>query len=1016
VADTPTQLELQIRFALSELGQLNAHHDFELICLGFARRRITANLIPATGPVSGGGDQKRDGESYWTNLHIELPDTSLFTATATADKVVLACTIQRDGVANKINQDVQVLGEQEVDRVLYFITGPLKVSKRHELQEWAQDEFSINLDIFDSHAISAELKEYDLFYLAETYLHVPSSMAPDPPSQQLELPLWYTQSRQHWQTRTTPAATHGDLIDLRPIIRHAARNLDARADLPDWLSKADEILMHSSDATLLARTRFEITIAHLYGYNTLAGVLSIVRKYFSSIVDIDDRGVLIDAMILLEMCIGLLPHPQLSPFSREEVYSWQERLKGRVDDLLLDDPFPNARAELLALSARLALHPAYPENLTQSDSLTVNFSDAWDAIEDAVRSGDPIGNFVGDMAMVDRHKAMRDLLELGAALDSAPMFPVRNIANLFNLYVPALIDHPDYLTVRDALDEAVGRVEGQLARGYRAQDRAFALLAARRPVDALHEIHEAKINWWTGDAIEGGIRMLLLASEVYSDLGLAIAAKQCALSALHLASATTDDSLAVFAPRALILASQCDHQAGMWLSAVSTFRYGIYAQAAYAESPGDFDQHAYLSDMSVNVALILRAAQTTFPSYINFIEECLTEVDLLSDINAIVATGSEISPTPADEYAVAADEQGVGRPFSDAGNYRTYTWAGLGISWSVKCENKKNTVLATERFIAALQITLAELSRHDVHITPGRVFIEVRDDRETIQSSGGYCESLPSNASDMWILHLTPTEAIDLDELHQENMATAITVLLERSLLPREQFMAIMETVLGSGLWHKLLGSRPYDELANYENISTYLQLASLPEPDGAGIPLSIQSRSDQLGLVRTTVSGYDHEEAAQRIRNRYQALPAMVQYTLPRLVVNSDFQELVAMLRTEGWLDWHILEAIVNVAGNLKLARSGVSPTPTNQNECMRIMQQDESQPDDALPVEFFTEEALRVQFVIIMRFALEHVGLAPQKRGPDFSGIAQFLRDRSGFWTDDVDHLPLFDPPGQG
>jgi hypothetical protein len=48
--------------------------------------------MPATGPVAAGGDDGRDGESYWSVIAAELPGTSLFTALATDQQVVLAVT------------------------------------------------------------------------------------------------------------------------------------------------------------------------------------------------------------------------------------------------------------------------------------------------------------------------------------------------------------------------------------------------------------------------------------------------------------------------------------------------------------------------------------------------------------------------------------------------------------------------------------------------------------------------------------------------------------------------------------------------------------------------------------------------------------------------------------------------------------------------------------------------------------------------------------------------------------
>ena len=58
--DSPLQITQQIRFALDTLGENNGHHEFEKICFAFGRRRISLNLLPATGPVSSGGDQGRD--------------------------------------------------------------------------------------------------------------------------------------------------------------------------------------------------------------------------------------------------------------------------------------------------------------------------------------------------------------------------------------------------------------------------------------------------------------------------------------------------------------------------------------------------------------------------------------------------------------------------------------------------------------------------------------------------------------------------------------------------------------------------------------------------------------------------------------------------------------------------------------------------------------------------------------------------------------------------------------------
>ena len=67
----PAQVASQVHFALSQLPAQNAHHTFEEICRHLTRQFICSNVLPATGPVSAGGDQvatlRRFERTYGTN-------------------------------------------------------------------------------------------------------------------------------------------------------------------------------------------------------------------------------------------------------------------------------------------------------------------------------------------------------------------------------------------------------------------------------------------------------------------------------------------------------------------------------------------------------------------------------------------------------------------------------------------------------------------------------------------------------------------------------------------------------------------------------------------------------------------------------------------------------------------------------------------------------------------------------------------------------------------------------------
>ncbi|MCG8423802.1 MAG: hypothetical protein MJE77_38390 [Proteobacteria bacterium] len=165
-----SEVEQQIAFGLERLSSQNGHHEFEHLCRRLARQRICSNILPATGPVSAGGDQGRDFETFRTYLH-ELADTSAFAALASSGPVVFACTLQRDGIPSKIKADIaSILDGAPVSEVHFFAAGTVAAAKRHELQKWARETHELHLDIYDREAIAELLAEPDVFWIANEYL------------------------------------------------------------------------------------------------------------------------------------------------------------------------------------------------------------------------------------------------------------------------------------------------------------------------------------------------------------------------------------------------------------------------------------------------------------------------------------------------------------------------------------------------------------------------------------------------------------------------------------------------------------------------------------------------------------------------------------------------------------------------------------------------------------------------------------------------------------------------------
>src|SRR5919112_3940241 len=86
----------QIRFHLAELSARNEHHGFERLCSEVVRERICRNVVPATGPVSAGGDQGRDLETFKTYLEASPLRDSTFLGMASDGILVFACSTEKE--------------------------------------------------------------------------------------------------------------------------------------------------------------------------------------------------------------------------------------------------------------------------------------------------------------------------------------------------------------------------------------------------------------------------------------------------------------------------------------------------------------------------------------------------------------------------------------------------------------------------------------------------------------------------------------------------------------------------------------------------------------------------------------------------------------------------------------------------------------------------------------------------------------------------------------------------------
>jgi hypothetical protein len=179
---TPKPPHIVARRIRSELGRLrarNGHHIFEDLCREYSRLTISRHILPATGPVGRGGDQGRDFETFRSFIGDAVDHG--FAAVEPSGRLAFTCTIQQDQIKAKIRSDVKaVMAGLAVIGVYAFCEADVPVADRHDLQQWAQDTYRIELDIIDGSALAENLARPDTFPIAVTYLHLPESLVLPP--------------------------------------------------------------------------------------------------------------------------------------------------------------------------------------------------------------------------------------------------------------------------------------------------------------------------------------------------------------------------------------------------------------------------------------------------------------------------------------------------------------------------------------------------------------------------------------------------------------------------------------------------------------------------------------------------------------------------------------------------------------------------------------------------------------------------------------------------------------------
>jgi len=973
---TRNQVTSQIRFGLGQLSAHNEQHDFEHLCRRLTRSRICSNILPATGPVSAGGDQGCDFETFRTYLNSSSISASSFIGLVSSERIAFACTTTAvdkglDNLLQKIKSDVATImnSGEPVAAIHYFCTADLPVGRRHELQQWATEKHNIHLEIYDGQAISELLSDSDTFWIAENYLHIPAELYPPDPTDDAG---WYRESLELWKNPDHAPDNYADFIQIKSALRHSTVTDSARVDLPFWIRLMISIGSNTPLPSLKRKAIYETIVASLRGYGSLLGHEREIRMYFSDIPSLSELSEIEDASVLITFCIGA-DRQNAVQLEEGELSSWVKQVVDKIESGLEVIKNPDQRCALLRLRADRYLVPG------------------------------PRDENVPDIS-----KAMDCWLELASIVEKTHLFPLDNFSDELTQLTSLPLDihkHKDYRRLTQQVDEALEKRFGAFTAADKCRDRAITLFEKGQFLDALNEIHEAKIKWFASETLEGSVLATRLAAHCYQELGLAFAAKYYSLIGAFVSVNRPGEPVSRHASAALVDAAFSDYIQGAFCGffEFSDSALAVYRALSAEQLPKDVI--AEIERTVYHATIIKVIASRLAPELLSFVDERISRwqglEDLFSTIVPLAENKWDSNHVP--DLWHKLEENLLDHPFSDIGENRIVRFRALGITWEFSWHNDYELTASSEEFIAVLQIILADLSSIDLCLPRTRVEVEIRagvGDKIRL-------ENLPSN--DLIRYQISIPSIAPRDPLDAQVFGVASAILGYISFLPQAQFLSHLESALRQGLSGKALFVHSYRYLFTRFTLasdfdSSARNAKSIPQTGLLFEPVS----HDQLDLFLGLGPGYSKEDAAELLKNRYEIAPKPIRFTLLNLLTSSEFRKTVSELKADGWLDWHILTAVASITVNYRVNKQlhpsqGVAEF---KRLFMDTMNQEEDVTLDPVPLSLFSKENLKSHLFLSMVSTLKGMGLEIRQPTPDFNAISDFLGRRYNYWTDDIEH----------
>lgn len=639
--------------------------------------------------------------------------------------------------------------------------------------------------------------------------------------------------------------------------------------------------------------------------------------------------------------------------------------------------------------------------------------------------------FHADPAVPLKDKTLKALEYYGKIpqlLSQAQAYSISSLDGQTAKILDLLIKTDADIEVVIALEAFLETTEEHAAKTGRSRELAKGLVlrcasyisrpSVRNYLAALTSLHKAKDYCNNDDSRIEFIVILLNLSKVYSGLGMNLASKYFALSAVYTAEHLGDHAIFKTISDACAEVCKADFQQGAWITAIDDFHMYMISRMEFQADPPDLDSDKVFRRAILDFSFVLTAGDRVHPEMKPFLEyqkqktgwiykHFIEEID--KGFVGVIKEEQKLKKILQKKLSAL--------PFSDLGQDREITFDSLGISWTICFANTYTNNAISEEFAALLQILLCEigLTSADLHLIEMPVMINIDRAHSYVMDLSQH----PNHQETIFDLKIPVLEETDpaVIAVHYRYINTAIrTILSYISLLPDSEFYDTFDSLyerqtIASKVFVKNAYQRVYFNFVNEEqfNMSRRSDFNGVAIADFSPAVSGLYIKFDGISPK------YDQSQVLECISNRYKNTIKKFSVSLEIWKNDPQFIELLKSLKELGWLDWQIMLALMNfvIANKVSIIieRNPHGSLEENKARAEQLSKEmfDQNELQNYMPIPTSWLVSDRFDFFIneVPVHVLKSYGLQNGLKHPNFNMLRHYLSKRFAFATDDLPEL---------